>query len=70
MYFIKAWTATFWFVCVAFCVASSRIKEDAGTGGAMVLGNLPVPGRPTIWMIVGQGPTALAVSYFQSGEVM
>ena len=21
----------------------------------------PVPGRPTIWMIVGQGPTALAV---------
>ena len=28
----------------------------------MVLGKLPVPGRPTIWMIVGQGPTALAVS--------
>ena len=27
----------------------------------MVLGELPVPGRPTIWMIVGQGPTALAV---------
>ena len=27
----------------------------------MVLGNLPVPGRPTIWMIVGQGPTALSV---------
>ena len=22
-------------------------------GGAMVLGKLPVPGRPTIWMIVG-----------------
>ena len=22
---------------------------------------LPVPERPTIWMIVGQGPTALAV---------
>ena len=31
------------------------------SGGAMILGNLPVPGRPTIWMIVGQGPTALAV---------
>ena len=29
-------------------------------GGAMVLGKLPVPGRPTIWMIVG--PIALAVS--------
>ena len=27
----------------------------------MVHGKLPVPGRPTIWMIVGQGPTALAV---------
>ena len=28
---------------------------------AMLLGELPVPGPPTIWMIVGQGPTALAV---------
>ena len=27
----------------------------------MVLGKLPVPGRPTIWMKVGQGPIALAV---------
>ena len=27
----------------------------------MVLGKLPVPGRPTIWMTVGQGPTALTV---------
>ena len=27
----------------------------------MALGNLPVPGCPTIWMVVGQGPTALAV---------
>ena len=27
----------------------------------MVLGELPVPGHPTIWMKVGQGPTALAV---------
>ena len=31
------------------------------SGGAMVLGKLPVPGRPTIWMTVGQGPTALAI---------
>ena len=31
------------------------------SGGAMVLGNFPVPGRPTIWMIGGQGPVALAV---------
>ena len=27
----------------------------------MVLGKLPVPGRPTFWIIVGQGPIALAV---------
>ena len=27
----------------------------------MVLGKLPVPGRPTIWITVEQGPTALAV---------
>ena len=27
----------------------------------MVLGNLPVPGRPTGWMTVAQGPTALVV---------
>ena len=27
----------------------------------MVLAKLPVPGRPTIWITVGQGPTALAV---------
>ena len=30
-------------------------------GGAMVLIELPVPGRPTIWMMAGQGPIALAV---------
>ena len=27
----------------------------------MVLDKLPVPGHPTIWITVGQGPTALAV---------
>ena len=31
------------------------------SGGVMVLGKLPVPGRPTIWIIIGQGPIALAV---------
>ena len=31
------------------------------SGGAMVLDKLLVPGRPTIWISVGQGPTALAV---------
>ena len=31
------------------------------SGGAMVLGKPPVPGRPTILITVGQGPTVLAV---------
>ena len=31
------------------------------SGGAKVLGKLSVPGRPTILITVGQGPTALAV---------
>ena len=31
------------------------------SGGAMVLGKLSVPGRPTVRITVGQGPTALAV---------
>ena len=37
------------------------IISPGWSGGAMVLGKLPVPGRPTIWISVGQGPTALAV---------
>ena len=37
-------------------------KANRGwSGGAMVLGLLPVPGRPTMWITVGQRPTALAV---------
>ena len=39
-----------------------KINMNAGwLGGAMLLGKLPVSGHPTIWMTVGQGPTALAV---------
>ena len=34
---------------------------EGWSGGAKVLGKLPVPGRPTILITVGQGPTALAV---------
>ena len=36
-------------------------RRRGWSGGAMVLGKLLEPGRPTIWMIVGQGPIALAV---------
>ena len=31
------------------------------SGSAKVLDKLLVPGRPTIWITVGQGPTAFAV---------
>ena len=37
------------------------ISFGGWSGVAMVLGKLPVPGRPTIWMTVGQGPIVLAV---------
>ena len=38
-----------------------NLKNRGWSGGAIVLGKLPVPGRPTIWITVGQGPTVLAV---------
>ena len=42
--------------------SSDKIINFRGwSGGAMVLGKLPVPGRPTIWITVGQGPSALVV---------
>ena len=37
------------------------VGQRGWSGGAMVLGKLPVPRRHTIWITVGQGPTALAV---------
>ena len=40
---------------------SLYLYEMGWSGGAMVLGELPVPGRPTIWTIVGQGPIVLVV---------
>ena len=39
----------------------TAITNGGWSGGAMVLGKLPVPGRPTILITVGQGPIALAV---------
>ena len=41
--------------------SNSDIVGGGWSGGAMVLGKLPVPGRPTVWIPVGQGPIALAV---------
>ena len=40
---------------------SSALLLRGWSGVAMALRKFPVPGRPLIWMIVGQGPTALAV---------
>ena len=37
------------------------MRYGGWSDGAMVLGKLQVPGRSTIWMIVGQGPIVLAV---------
>ena len=45
--------ALLWFI--------SNLDVRGWSGGALVLGKLPVPGRPTLWITVGQGPTALAV---------
>ena len=59
-------------MCAVFPVLEESEKANGDTcdseviwgwlGGAMVLGKLPVPGRPTILITVGQGPVALAVS--------
>ena len=42
-------------------VATGKLSLWGRSGGGMVLGKLPVPGRPTVWMTVGQGPIALVV---------
>ena len=42
-------------------VKTNFTPKRGWSGGAMVLGKLPVPGSPTMWMIVGQGPIAFAV---------
>ena len=46
---------------LSFLFSFSPSGRRGWSGGAMVLGRLPVPGRPTILITVGQGPTALAV---------
>ena len=43
------------------CLSIGTPKNRGWSGGAMVLGKLPVPGRLTILITVGQGPIALAV---------
>ena len=38
-----------------------QVLDRGLLGSVMVLGKLPVPGCPTIWIVVGQGPIVLAV---------
>ena len=45
----------------ATCCETAVLVIRGWSGGAKVLGKLPVPGRPTILITVGQGPTALAL---------
>ena len=42
-------------------IFKNLLHQIGWSGGAMVLGKLTVPGRPTILITVGQGPIALAV---------
>ena len=48
-------------------MTESNEQRRGWSGGAMVLGKLPVPGRPTILITVGQGPIALAVGAVGGG---
>ena len=57
----EGWFVGFLGVNCPFGTHFSLYRAGGWSGGAMVLGKLPVPGRPTIWMIVGQGPIVLAV---------
>ena len=47
--------------CPTIIQIVGRPGTGGWSGGAMVLGKLPVLGRPTILITVGQGPLALAV---------
>ena len=52
-----------WFTITSHNAQESTDIDIRGMlGGAKVLGKLPVPGRPTNSVIVGQGPIALPVS--------
>ena len=49
------------YLSLSFANQSTHVTIRGWSGGAMVLGKLPVPGRPTILITVGQGLIALAV---------
>ena len=45
----------------SYVFLSAGGRGGGWSGGAMVLGKLPMAGRPAIRITIGQGPTALAV---------
>ena len=55
-----SYVTDFSFIYVKASHKTAHIKVG-WSGGAMVLGKLPAPGLPTIWMTEGQGPIVLAV---------
>ena len=57
--FIYYYFQKYKFGLVKSVISGGHIRGWSGI--AMVLGKLPVPGRPTIWITVGPGPTVLAV---------
>ena len=48
-------------VLISYANYQGHSQRRGWSGGAMVLGKVPVPGHPTLWITVGRGPTALAV---------
>ena len=54
--------AAFIFPFIFLFISLPRVsnRKPGRSGGAMVLGKLSVPERPTLWITVGQGSTALA----------
>ena len=61
-YFVELLPNSKYLVDAMFCSIPFLLLAIRGwSGGGKVLGKLPVPGRPTIWITVRRGPTALAV---------
>ena len=58
---LRQYFSLYWAVSQSILGRLPERGRRGWSGGAMLLGKLPVPGRPTIWITVGQGPTALAV---------
>ena len=54
-------------VCIVNVLFIFLTETLGWSGGAMVLGKLPVLGRPAILITVGQGPIALAVGASRGG---